>query len=155
MFLGLRTAIYPAPNLAESKAWFTRVLGVEPYFDEPFYVGFNVAGYELGLLPDADPAHGVLTYWGVPDADEAVAALTAAGATPGDPVTNVGDGIRTATVRLPGSECAFGVIQNPHFHSGRDQQRGLSMTGFKRFLLQGNVIELAVAFGGPEVSGAV
>ncbi len=51
MFLGLRTVIYPAPDLAAAKAWYTRLLGVEPYFDEPFYVGFSVAGYELALGP--------------------------------------------------------------------------------------------------------
>jgi len=51
MFLGLRTAIYPAADLNASKAWFSNLLGVEPYFDEPFYVGFNVGGYELGLVP--------------------------------------------------------------------------------------------------------
>ena len=45
MFLGLRTIIYPAPDLAASKAWFTQLLGLQPYFDEPFYVGFDVAGY--------------------------------------------------------------------------------------------------------------
>lgn len=114
MFLGLRTAIYPAPDLAASTAWFTALLGQEPYFDEPFYVGYAVAGYELGLLPDADPARGVLTYWGVPDADSAVAQLLAAGATPHEPVTDVGEGIRTATVIEPGG-AVLGVIQNPHF----------------------------------------
>ena len=44
MLLGLRTAIYPAPDLAAAKAWYTRLLGVDPYFDEPFYVGFQVGG---------------------------------------------------------------------------------------------------------------
>ena len=62
---GLRTVIYPAPDLAAAKAWWTELLGFGPYFDEPFYAGFEVAGYELGLLPDADPALGALTYWGV------------------------------------------------------------------------------------------
>jgi catechol 2,3-dioxygenase-like lactoylglutathione lyase family enzyme len=60
MFLGLRTVIYPAPDLAASKAWYTALLGVEPYFDEPFYVGFDVGGYELGLNPDNEVAE---TYW--------------------------------------------------------------------------------------------
>jgi len=53
MLLGLRTAIYRIPDLAEGKRWYTKVLGFAPYFDEPFYVGYNVGGYELGLLPDA------------------------------------------------------------------------------------------------------
>ena len=114
MFLGLRTTIYPAPDLAASKAWFTGILGKEPYFDQPFYVGFEVGGYELGLLPDAEVTDGVLSYWGVPDADAAYAALLAAGATEHAPVADVGDGIRTATVREPAGSIV-GIIENPHF----------------------------------------
>ena len=53
MLLGLRTAIYRTPDIAAGKLWYTKVLGFPPYFDQPFYVGFNVGGYELGLLPDA------------------------------------------------------------------------------------------------------
>ena len=49
---GLRTVIYPAPDLDAAKAWWTAFLGADPYFDQPFYVGYDVAGYELGLLPD-------------------------------------------------------------------------------------------------------
>lgn len=71
MFLGLRTVIYPAPELEVSKTWFATLLEVEPYFDEALYVGFNVAGYELALDPDGDPAAGPITYWGVADADRA------------------------------------------------------------------------------------
>ena len=56
-FLGLRTAIYHAPDLAKAKSWYSRILGIEPYFDQPFYVGFNVGGYELGLDPDPSSTH--------------------------------------------------------------------------------------------------
>ena len=52
--LGLRTVIHPVADLVGAKQWFTDLLGFGPYFDEPFYVGFEVAGYELGLLPDAE-----------------------------------------------------------------------------------------------------
>ena len=114
MFLGLRTVIYPAPDLAASRTWFTELLGVEPYFDEPFYVGFNVAGYELALDPSGDPAIGPVTYWGVADADTALAQLLAAGATPRSEVQEVGDSIRVATVLEPGGT-VLGVIENPHF----------------------------------------
>ena len=69
MVLGLRTAIYPVPDLAAGKAWYSRVLGREPYFDQPFYVGYAVGGFELGLVPDGSPGPGgVQTYWGVADA---------------------------------------------------------------------------------------
>lgn len=114
MFLGLRTVIYPAPDLAAAKAWWTQVLGIEPYFDEPFFVGFSPGGYELGLNPAADPAHGALSYWGVPDADAAYARLLAAGATSLEPVEEVGDGIRLGTVRDPVGTIV-GVIENPVF----------------------------------------
>jgi hypothetical protein len=49
MFLGLRTASYRVTDINKGKEWYSAVLGFGPYFDEPFYVGFNVAGYELGL----------------------------------------------------------------------------------------------------------
>lgn len=114
MFLGLRTVIYPAPDLAAAKAWYTRVLGQEPYFDQPFYVGFNVGGYELGLLPDGDVALGPIAYWGVDNADEAYAQLLAGGATEHSAVQDVGDGIKTATVRDALGN-VLGIIENPHF----------------------------------------
>ncbi len=114
MFLGLRTIIYPAPDLEASKAWFTQLLGIEPYFDQPFYVGFTVAGYELALDPSGDPATGPVTYWGVPDAEAALTTLLDAGATGRGTVQDVGDGIRVATVIEPGGS-VLGVIENPHF----------------------------------------
>src|SRR6476661_10792776 len=95
---GLRTVIYPAPDLAAAKAWWTDLLGFGPYFDEPFYVGFEVGGYELGLLPDANPSDGALVYWGVDDVEAAVADAVALGATVHVAASEVGDGIVTATV---------------------------------------------------------
>jgi len=55
--LGLRTAIYHVSDLARAKEWYGRAFGVEPNFDESFYVGFNVGGYELGLDPDVKGAN--------------------------------------------------------------------------------------------------
>lgn len=115
MFLGLRTVIYPAPDLDAAKAWWTSLLGVDPYFDEPFYVGYTVAGYELALLPDLDSAVGAITYWGVRDCDEAMAWLLNSGAREREPVTDVGNDIRTATVLDPAGN-VVGIIENPHFH---------------------------------------
>ncbi|MFI5036804.1 MAG: VOC family protein [Acidimicrobiales bacterium] len=112
--LGLRTVIYPAPDLAGATAWWTQFLGYPPYFDEPFYVGFSVAGYELGLLPDADPAEGAHAYWGVDDVEGAVAAACARGATVHTAPSDVGEGIVTATVRPPDGPLV-GFIFNPHF----------------------------------------
>lgn len=114
MFLGLRTIIYPAPDLEAAKAWWSRQLGCEPYFDEPFYVGFSVAGYELGLDPDASQEDGPVTYWGVADCDAALAQLLDGGATARFEVRDVGDGIRVASVRDPAGN-PVGIVENPHF----------------------------------------
>jgi len=114
---GLRTVIHPVADLAGAKQWWTELLGAGPYFDEPFYVGFEVAGYELGLLPGADPADGALTYWGVADCQAAMDAALALGATVHVPATEVGDGIVTGTVTTPAGSIV-GFIVNPHFHAG-------------------------------------
>jgi catechol 2,3-dioxygenase-like lactoylglutathione lyase family enzyme len=114
MLLGLRTAIYRTPDLAEGKRWYTRFLGFPPYFDQPFYVGFNVGGYELGLLPDATQST-VGVYWGVKDINGAHARLLELGAQPRTDVTDVGEGIRTADVLDPFGN-VLGIIENPHFN---------------------------------------
>ena len=80
---GLRTVIYPAPDLDEAKRWWTDLLGIAPSVDQPFYVGFNVGGFELGLIPDGRPgALGAQAYWGVPDIEAELARLLALGASP-------------------------------------------------------------------------
>jgi hypothetical protein len=112
--LGLRTVIYPSPDLQAAKSWWTGLVGVDPYFDEPFYVGYNLAGYELGLLPDGDPADGAITYWGVEDVGAAVEEAMARGASPHAPVADVGGGIVTASVINP-MGMIVGFIFNPHF----------------------------------------
>jgi len=117
-FHGLRTVIYHAPDLAKAKAWYSKVLGIEPYFDQPFYVGFNIGGYELGLDPDAASTPGgkggSVAYWGVADARAAFERLISLGATERSAVHEVGEGIRVATVFDPFGNI-FGIIENPHF----------------------------------------
>ena len=115
MLLGLRTAIYPTPDLVRAKAWYAELLGVPPYFDQPFYVGFEVGGFELGLLPDGQPGSaGPQPLWGVADISAAHARLLALGAQALEPVTEVGEGIRVAAVLDPFGN-RLGLIQNPHF----------------------------------------
>jgi predicted enzyme related to lactoylglutathione lyase len=115
MILGLRTAIYPTPDLAKGKEWYRSVLARDPYFDEPFYVGFSVGGFELGLIPDGEPGlAGVQVYWGVADAAAELARLVALDAMVHEPVKDVGGGIRMASVRDPFGNL-FGIIENPHF----------------------------------------
>jgi predicted enzyme related to lactoylglutathione lyase len=113
MLLGLRTAIYHTPDIVAGKRWYTQVLGQAPYFDQPFYVGFNVAGYELGLTPDA-PQVSAGAYWGVADIRAVYARLLEFGAAPRTEVQDVGESILTAEVLDPWGN-VFGLIQNPHF----------------------------------------
>lgn len=118
-FKALMTAIYPTADLAKAKAWYAEAFGVQPYFDEPFYAGFDVGGWELGLVPVEPPAHrvgnqGVVAYWGVDDCAAAHARLLALGAKEIAPVQDVGGGIKVATVADPEGN-AVGIIENPHF----------------------------------------
>src|SRR4051794_2206191 len=117
MFQGLRTVVMRAEDLEKSKAWYERLLGAKPYFDTPYYVGFNVGGYELGLHPGGkDMWEGAdsLTYWGVDDVDTALARLVEMGASEHTAIQDVGEGIRLGTVRDPFG-VVVGIIENPHF----------------------------------------
>ena len=115
MILGLRTAIYPVGELERAKRWYVEVLGIEPYFDEPFYVGFSVGGFELGLVPDGTPGtSGPQPLWGVEDAKADFQRLLALGATELEPVTAVGGDILVAAVRDPFGN-RLGIIENPAF----------------------------------------
>ncbi len=119
-FLGLRTAIYTVPDLDRAKAWYSDVVGHPPYFDEPFYVGFNVGGFELGLVPNEEGSAsgdgGVTVYWGVEDCRAALRHLLDRGAALREDAQDVGGGILVATVFDPFGN-VFGVIENPHFGS--------------------------------------
>lgn len=115
MILGLRTSIYPVNDLAAAKAWYSAVLGVTPYFDEAFYVGFAVGGFELGLIPDGHASiDGCQSLWGVANAGLAMQKLLELGATEVEAVTEVGGGIKVAAVRDPFGN-RFSIIENPHF----------------------------------------
>jgi predicted enzyme related to lactoylglutathione lyase len=116
-FRGLYTAIYRVPDLPAATAWYTGMFGVEPYFDEPFYVGFQIAGYELGLQPGEGGGAGagsVVAYWGVADAEATVREMAAKGAVVHAETRDVGEGIKVATVLDPFGN-HIGIIENPHF----------------------------------------
>lgn len=117
MVIGLRTVIYHVPDLPRAQAWYTLAFGVEPYFAEPFYIGFHIGGFELGLDPDttgvAPGPGGSVAYWKVDDVEAAVRHFSSAGATVHAPVQNVGGDIRVATLADPFGNL-IGLIENPH-----------------------------------------
>jgi len=115
MIQGLRTVIYPVTDLAKGKAWYGEVLGEKPYFDEPYYVGYSVGGFELGLIPDGKPgAQGAMAYWGVADAAAEMARLAKMNAKVHEPLKDAGGSIKVAAVFDPFGNL-FGIIENPNF----------------------------------------
>jgi predicted enzyme related to lactoylglutathione lyase len=116
--LGLRTTIYKVTDLEKAKSWYKRVFGIDPYFDEPFYVGFNVGGFELGLDPDTSDqqpgAGGSLAYWGVASMEATIKALKSTGVDIHSDAQDVGGGIKVAAIRDPFGN-VVGLIENPHF----------------------------------------
>ena len=117
--LGLATVIYQVPDLDRAKAFYTQAFGQAPHFDQPFYVGFEIGGYELGLHPDLSEGQpgpgGSLAYWRVADIEAAVRHFTAVGATAVAAPKDVGDGIKVASVADPFGN-VIGLIENPHFN---------------------------------------
>lgn len=104
MFKKLRTVIYHVADLAAAKEWYTRATGIQPYFDEPFYVGFDINGCELGLDPSMEnisAGNHTASHWAVDDAKKAVEHFIAIGATLVQDVTNVGGTIMVAIVEDP------------------------------------------------------
>ena len=114
MFRKLRTVIYHVDDLQRAKNWYAELTGVQPYFDEIFYVGFDFNGFELGLDPDFEdvPDRGsqAVAYWKVDDIDLAVKKFSKAGAMMSSKIKDVGAGIKAATLIDPWGN-AIGLIQ--------------------------------------------
>src|SRR5690606_29178594 len=95
--LGLRTAIYQVSDIQAAKQWYAKAFETEPYFDEPFYVGFDIGGFELGLQPEETPttdkAESVVAYWGVEDVQAQFDRILALGASVFEEPQEVGGGI--------------------------------------------------------------
>ena len=116
--LGLRTVIYKVADIEAAKGWYNQAFQSTPYFDEPFYVGYNIGGYELGLQPEEENAGkkggNVSVYWGVKDVQAAYERLLELGATGYEKPENVGGPIIVATVKDPWGNL-IGLIYNPEF----------------------------------------
>ncbi len=111
MTTGIQTIIYPVKDLAQAKAMFGALVGADPVVDSPYYVGYNVAGQDIGLDPNGHK-EGMTAYWHVADIEASLAALVAAGATVLQPAKNVGGGRLIASVKDADGNL-IGLIQNP------------------------------------------
>lgn len=116
--LGLRTTIYKVGDIEKARDWYSRAFETEPYFDEPYYVGFSIGGYELGLQPEENPTtdktESVFSYWGVEKIQLVYDRLIELGAVENEKPYNVGGELMTATVKDPFGNI-IDLIYNPHF----------------------------------------
>ena len=115
MTAGIRTITIPVKYLDATRALYRTLLGVEPYADQPYYVGFRPEGApEIGLDPNghAKGMTGPVGYWHVDDINKTIAALIEAGGSAQQPATDVGGGKLVATVADADGN-VIGVIQDP------------------------------------------
>jgi len=113
MFKKLRTVIYHVTDINAAKEWYSKATGIKPYFDEAFYVGFDINGFELGLDPDNKnftKGNNSISYWAVDDVSMASSKLVSIGGTLIQPKTNVGGTIEVSIVEDPFGNC-IGLIE--------------------------------------------
>jgi predicted enzyme related to lactoylglutathione lyase len=110
---GIKTVLHPVADPEAAKILYTALLGQPPQTDGPYYIGFDVAGQHIGLLPGGGPQGltSPLAYWHVSDIEAKLAEVTAAGATVKEPASDVGGGRLVATVSDPDGN-VFGLIQD-------------------------------------------
>jgi predicted enzyme related to lactoylglutathione lyase len=100
---GAKTLLHPVSDLAKAKPIYAALLGAAPSADSAYYVGFDVAGQHIGLVPAGGPQRmtSPVAYWHVSDIEAKLAEVTAAGATVQEPAHEVGGGRRVATFTDP------------------------------------------------------
>ena len=111
MLRSIKSIVYPSSNIEADVAFWTKVLGIEPYFNEHYYVGFKVDGYELGLDQNAIP-EGIsqpVTYWGIADIEEEVSRLVGLGMTLHEPIQELSSGVKIGKLK-DASGYMFGVV---------------------------------------------
>ena len=110
---GIKIVLHPVSDLAMAKAVYSALLGVPPQTDSPYYVGFEAAGQQIGLVPGGGEQGmtSPVAYWHVPDIEAKLAEVTVAGATLKEPAHDVGGGRLVATVTDPDGN-VLGLLQD-------------------------------------------
>jgi predicted enzyme related to lactoylglutathione lyase len=114
MTSGIKTVIYPVKDLAQAKALYGNLLGVEPAMDEAYYVGFRIGDQDIGLDPHGHSKGmtGPVGYWHVDDMNESLKGLLEAGAVEQQAIQDVGGGKLVASVTDADGN-GIGLIQTP------------------------------------------
>ena len=107
---GIKTVLYPVKDMRQAKTRFQNLLGVEPYADQPYYIGFKVGDQDIGLVPN-NVEGGVAAFYHVDDIKDSLQALVDAGAKVVQDVKNVGGGRLVASARDIDNNI-IGLIQN-------------------------------------------
>jgi predicted enzyme related to lactoylglutathione lyase len=112
--MSVKTILHPVTDLDASKAVYTALLGTEPTADSSYYVGYDVDGQHIGLVPQGGPQSmtSPVAYWHVEDIEAKIAETTAAGAKVNEPVRDVGNGRLVATITDPYGN-VLGLLQDP------------------------------------------
>jgi predicted enzyme related to lactoylglutathione lyase len=110
---GIKTVLHPVTDLAKAKEVYAALLGIQPQADAAYYVGFDVAGQHIGLVPGgaSQGMTGPVAYWHVADIEAKLAEVTAAGATVKEPPHNVGGSRLVATFTDPDGN-VLGLLQD-------------------------------------------
>jgi predicted enzyme related to lactoylglutathione lyase len=109
---GIQTVLHPVSDIAAAKAVYQALLGVPPVADSSYYVGFEAAGQQIGLVPGGGGMTSPVAFWHVTDIEAKLAEVTAAGATVKEAPHNVGGGRLVATFTDPDGN-VLGLIQDP------------------------------------------
>ena len=114
MTAGMRTIIYPVVDLDAAKTLYGELFGIEPYMDEPYYVGYNVGDQNVGLDPNGHGKGmtGPTGYWHVDDLEAALEGLVLRGASRVQDITDVGRGKLIAAAQ-DGDGNFIGLLQMP------------------------------------------
>jgi predicted enzyme related to lactoylglutathione lyase len=111
---GIKTVLHPVSDVEKAKPLYAALLGIEPQADSPYYVGFDVAGQHIGLVPGGGPQGmtSPVAYWHVADIEAKLAEVTAAGATVKEAAHDVGGGRLVATFTDADGN-VLGLLQDP------------------------------------------
>ena len=110
---GIKTVLHPVSDLEAAKKVYTALLGIAPQADSSYYVGYEVEGQQIGLVPGGGPQGmtSPVAYWHVPDIEAKLAEVTAAGAAVNEPAHDVGGGRLVATITDPDGN-VLGLLQD-------------------------------------------